>query len=122
MLSKPYQHEHPALVGQRDYSLVRVMIDTGDESSDATAVLYFRHEDGRCRVLRFHGVQLALGFGAVAQLRGFLPVYVADVSGRGWEPGVTVEVGDTDPGGVWFWAASVEAAPGTFSRTDGEGQ
>jgi hypothetical protein len=117
LLSKPYQHEHPLLVGQRDYTLVRAVIDTGDESSEATAVLHFRRGNGDRRVLRFLGVQLAHGVGAVAQLRGFLPVYVAAVSGRGWEPGVTVEVGDTDPGTVWFWAASVEAEPGAAADT-----
>ena len=119
MVSKPYHHEHPVLVNQRDYTLVRAAIDTGDESSEATAVLHFRRVDGDQRVLRFRGVTLAFGVGAVAQIRGFLPVYVAAISGRGWEAGMTVEVGDTDPGAVWFWAASVEAAPG--AAVDGGG-
>lgn len=107
MISDPYDHEHPLLVGQRDYRLVRGSFDTGDESTEASAVLHFRHQDGSLRVLRFWGVHLTLGIGALAEIRGYLPVYVADVGGRGWEPGIAVEVGDTDPGHAWFWAAGV---------------
>lgn len=109
MISDPYDHQHPVFRDQREYVLVRAVMDTGDESDEATSVLSFRHrESGLLRKFRFSGVALALGCGSVANLRGFLPFYVATLEGRGWDHGVKIEVGDTDPGSVWFWADAVE--------------
>jgi hypothetical protein len=107
MISNPYEHEHPLFHGKREYTLERAILDTGDAANEATALLSFRHRSGRIRTFRFSGIGLAAGCGAIANLRGYLPVYVASLAGRGWESSTQIEVGDTDPGGVWFWAEAM---------------
>jgi hypothetical protein len=109
LISRPYDHQHPIFQDQREYVLDRAIFDTGDASSEAVAVLNFRHRStGELRAFRFAGVAFTSGCGSVVGLRGFLPIYVATLEGRGWEEGQRIEVGDADPGGVWFWADTVE--------------
>ena len=109
MISKPYEHQHPIFQGQKEYALERAVFDTGDASNEAAAVLTFRHgESGRVRVFRFAGIGFTQACGNVMGLRGYLPVYVASLEGRGLEHNIRIEVGDTDPGNVWFWAEAVE--------------
>jgi hypothetical protein len=94
---------------QGEHVLERAVLDTGDASHEATAVLTFRHgPSDRVRSFRFTGVGFTTGCGAIMSLRGDLPVYVATLEGRGWEGQVQIEVGDTDPGGVWFWAEAIQ--------------
>jgi hypothetical protein len=104
-ISYPEDHPHPLFADQREYALCRAMIDTGDETTEAFAVLTFRHhKTGRLRRFRFTGVTLADGYlGRI----GEYPIYVATLEGRGWA-GLKIEVGDSDPGGEWFWAAELE--------------
>ncbi|WP_422930850.1 hypothetical protein [Singulisphaera sp. PoT] len=109
MISKPYDSQHPLFRDQREYVLERAVLDTGDATHGAEAALTFRHHpSGQVRTFRFTGVSFTSGCGAAMGLRGYLPVYVATLSGRGWEAGERIEVGDTDPGGVWFWAETIE--------------
>ena len=110
MISNPYDHEHPLFMGQRGYSLIRACIDTGDERQESSVVLHFQHNSGRLRSLRFLRVRLSPGIGEVASIGSFMPVYVANVSDRGWEGATTVEVGCADPGAVWFHAEDVVVA------------
>lgn len=108
MISKPYDHQHPLFQDQQEYKLTRAVLDSGDESNEATAILAFRHQSsGRMRTFRFFRVALTVGVKQIASIRGYLPVYVASLEGRGWEQS-KIEVGDTDPGDVWFWAESLE--------------
>ena len=108
MISKPYDYQHPLFQDQREYVLERAVLDTGDAAHGAEAVLTFRHRQSeRVRAFRFTGVSFTSGCSAIMGLRGDLPVYVATLDGRGWEAGERIEVGDTDPGGVWFWAEAV---------------
>lgn len=109
MISRPYDHQHPLFRDQPDYVLERAVLDTGDASHETTAVLTFRHPPSdRVRSFRFTGVAFTPGCGAVMNLRGYLPVYVATLARRCWEGNSRIEVGDTDPGGVWFWAEAIE--------------
>lgn len=111
MISNPYENQHPIFPNQREYRLERAVLDTGDDSCEANAILTFRHcSSGQIKSFRFRRVAYQMGCIAVLGLRGYLPVYVARVDGRGWEGDLTIEVGDTDPGDVWFWAESVDEA------------
>ena len=109
MITDPYNNEHPLFKGQREYTLERAVLDTGDDSHEATAILTFRHTPtGRLRSFRFTQVGFVQGCGSVFNMRGYLPVYVATLAGRGWEGGAQIEVGDSDPGHEWFWADTIE--------------
>jgi hypothetical protein len=106
MLSNPKESAHPIFPEQSEYRLDRIVLDSGDPvtDQDATAELTFRHKlTGNLKRLRFTGVRLSSV--PFQYLRGYLPVYVATTTGRGWESGTEIEVGDLDPGDVWFWAS-----------------
>jgi len=108
MISDPHNYEHPLFQNQQEYQISRVMLDTGDDQNQSSAVLYFRHKKtDQTKKYRFTDITLTQYCGAFTGLRGYLPVYVATLAGRGWES-EKIEIGDTDPGGVWFWAEKME--------------
>jgi hypothetical protein len=109
MISEPGEFSHPIFPRQNEYRLDRIILDSGDPftDDDAVAELTFRHQvTGSLKRLRFTDVQFERV--PFQYLRGYLPVYVSTTKGRGWEPGTEIEVGDLDPGDVWFYASDVK--------------
>ncbi len=109
MINNPYDYQHPLFQNQKDYTLQRVILDTGDEEHEAIATLTFSHnESQQIRSFRFRNIGLTVYCSSIVNIRGYLPFYVATLEGRGFGKGINIEVGDTDPGGEWFWAESIE--------------
>jgi hypothetical protein len=98
---------HPLFPDQRDYDLQRAVIDTGDADVPACVTITFKHKvTGRTR--RFLFSQARIRSFPFCYYGDFPPVYVGTTQGRQWEPGCEIEVGDLDPGDVWFYAAGME--------------